>query len=511
MEPIIRFNNKILKHLDDLRKVDPGMFYVPRKINNGGRMDNGYWFLGNNHYLMVSFWDGSDWKEKVHNIGFVVLKDGTSYAELSAQDDPTGKGAFLAKIAAQIPGFNKSKKKCKWFYHFSGQDYIQNLDLFLENVKPVIDELVAMHRPPGISNMTQPLFERYTRRLRNIVRKQQQCGLTNKIARICWNSNDWKFPSGPTGKSKDMGSFEAENGFGHEEWLFDRSRIIDGYHYAFLQPLVLKSDRHVGKAYNIHLYTVNPKGERLYVGQLKGAECIDAQESLRVYGIYRNNGWLQEMAKEVSNTGGNDTVFSNTSAEVFFNVRFRIGDLFRPAESMLISSGDNNITKDRYDLLPMKSSFVFRFEPDSDDFDGNLKNTKTRKRSCHSECTYNPLHDRMQNAIFTLLKTDSGYKKIYRQVQIEKDRVDVKAKTHTGDWHYFEVKTDCAKMSIRKALGQILEYAHYPDRKRATKLIIVSDDTPGEDVKKYLDFIRNEYGIMVWYRTFIDGVLSDDY
>jgi len=29
-------------------------------------------------------------------------------------------------------------------------------------------------------------------------------------------------------------------------------------------------------------------------------------------------------------------------------------------------------------------------------------------------------------------------------------------------WHYFEIKTDSSKLSIRKALGQILEYAYWP-------------------------------------------------
>lgn len=29
-----------------------------------------------------------------------------------------------------------------------------------------------------------------------------------KIARICWNTNDWKYPSGIEGKSKNKHSYE---------------------------------------------------------------------------------------------------------------------------------------------------------------------------------------------------------------------------------------------------------------------------------------------------------------
>ena len=56
-----------------------------------------------------------------------------------------------------------------------------------------------------------------------------------KIARICWNTHDWKRPSGSEGKSLYGDSYENKIGFGHEEWLLDDSRIYesDGYHFAF--------------------------------------------------------------------------------------------------------------------------------------------------------------------------------------------------------------------------------------------------------------------------------------
>ena len=68
----------------------------------------------------------------------------------------------------------------------------------------------------------------------------------NKIARICWNNNSWKFPSGLKGKSKDNDAFERKYGFGYEEWLFDKRKIINGKHYGFLQPLN-GVNKHVGK------------------------------------------------------------------------------------------------------------------------------------------------------------------------------------------------------------------------------------------------------------------------
>ncbi|BCV27179.1 hypothetical protein [Shewanella algae] len=58
-----------------------------------------------------------------------------------------------------------------------------------------------------------------------------------KIARICWNSNGWITPSGRPGKSSNKDSYEYQNGYGHEEWLLDTTKIIDGYHYGYIKQL----------------------------------------------------------------------------------------------------------------------------------------------------------------------------------------------------------------------------------------------------------------------------------
>ena len=106
----------------------------------------------------------------------------------------------------------------------------------------------------------------------------------------------------------------------------------------------------------------------------------------------------------------------------------------------------------------------------------------------------------MQNAICKLLRED--YKDEYKVVHIEKDRVDIKAKNHLNKWHYFEIKTDSPKLSIRKALGQIMEYAFFPDNHLSEKLIIISDREPDENVKKYLKYIRNNFKLPIYYKVF---------
>lgn len=333
--------------------------------------------------------------------------------------------------------------------------------------------------------------------------------MENKISKICWNSEGWKFPSGSKGKSAASNSFEAEYGYGHEEWLFDKTRMVQGYHYAFLQPLNLKSDKHVGKTYNLFLYTITD-GTKYFVGEIKNAECVSKKESKEIYAIYKKKKWLNEMIKEIEKAGADPKTFAKTSPDIFFNVKFKFENVIRPEEVEELSDKDLNISTTRYKLLSKSTDFKFVTESIDEENDGNLKNTKTRKRIYKVESSFDPYHDKLQNALCTLLR--NKFKNEYKKVSIEKDRVDIKAKTPTDKWHYFEIKTDSPKLSIRKAFGQILEYSYWPDSDRAEKLIIVSDTAPDSDTKKYLAHIRQKTSLPIFYRFFNmdSNVLSED-
>lgn len=107
------------------------------------------------------------------------------------------------------------------------------------------------------------------------------------------------------------------------------------------------------------------------------------------------------------------------------------------------------------------------------------------------------LHKRMQKAIKEILLKE-GYHRVY----LEEAHVDVKAMTTNGIWHYFEIKTYPAKETIREALGQILEYSHYPNKNRAEKLFIVGPSEPDEKDDQYMKFLRSKYNLPIWYRWY---------
>ncbi|HYM09589.1 MAG TPA: hypothetical protein VEU62_02590 [Bryobacterales bacterium] len=142
-------------------------------------------------------------------------------------------------------------------------------------------------------------------------------------ARICWNSNKWLFPSGEA-RHLEKGSYVVDAGFGHEEWLFNFAWLIDGFHYAFLQP-VNKSFKNVtGKTLDLLLYTIGPSGDRLYAGKISNCEVLQPDGAKKALEAYKKRGWLKSMAEQVGRVEGNvEHILSETDALLLFNVRFR--------------------------------------------------------------------------------------------------------------------------------------------------------------------------------------------
>lgn len=323
--------------------------------------------------------------------------------------------------------------------------------------------------------------------------------IENKISKICWNTKNWKFPSGSEGKSPSSSSYESQYGYGHEEWLFDKSRIINGFHYGFLQPLNIASDRHVDHIYDISLFTVL-NSVRFFVCKINNVTCISKNESAQIYKLYKNHGWLKEMATELENAGADPAPFKRTPPEMFFNMKFQFKDIVYPKSGELeeISQKDMNITTNRYRLLPHDKKLILTKR--SANRQEHFKNTKERRRKAGAEITYDPIHDKIQNALCSMLRLQ--YKEIYKKVYMESNRVDISGLTTENEWHYFEIKTDNVKLSLRKAIGQLLEYSCFPEKIKANRLIVISDVPIDKASKKYLQHIRTIFNIPIYYRQF---------
>lgn len=328
-----------------------------------------------------------------------------------------------------------------------------------------------------------------------------------KIARICWNTEQWTRPSGREGKSLSKDSYENKIGFGHEEWLLDFKKYTDGYHYAFLQPMNVDSGKHVGEKYDIHLFTISPQKQRLYIGCLHNAEGVSKEDSKKVYAYYKKKGWIKEIEKEILDAGG---IVEDLNPEMMFNVRFR------RREAKLNLSNPPVLKHDRITKHYVLQTKDFPFEFEKDEEGNNLIfNTEPIVRiNKEGVKIITPRHKEIQSAVCQILSKD--YKDIKAEETFEnnyRQRIDICGiQKTTGELHYFEVKTSSAKNNIREALGQILEYAHYPTKNRAKKLFIVGDIMAEDDDVAYLRQLRKLYHIPIWYRWYneSDNTLSDE-
>lgn len=331
-----------------------------------------------------------------------------------------------------------------------------------------------------------------------------------KIARICWNNNHWVSPSGRLGKSGNKNSYEYITGFGHEEWNFDTDKVVDGYIYGFLQQFHNKSDIHKDSIYNISFYSIEKinsyKNKKWWLGKINSVEVISGKESERVYNVYKKNGWLSEMEADLRRLNLDLTAFTETIEDTLFNMRFKISDMHLLDEPLEIEKKEPVIPSFYYNLLnktqePNLDNAIFKkfiFKPGH-----NPGKNQTITKSKGGKKDKSLFHNEIQTKIYLLL--ENIYKK--GNVGSENDlgyqtKVDIVVKDE-NDFVFYEIKTSpTAKAAIREAMGQILEYAYWPDKHYAKKLVIIAPPKPTSDTKVYLKRLRKDFRLPIYYQQY---------
>jgi hypothetical protein len=347
-----------------------------------------------------------------------------------------------------------------------------------------------------------PIYQYIEKRSKSIVI------VPEKISKICWNSLGWTRPSGRVGKSLDKESHEHLNGYGHEEWLFDFDRLIDGFHYAFLQPINKYRDKYKKNTYIITLYSVNSECDIWYwVADIKNVYIIDEIEEEKILKEYRKRGWIQEMYNELAAVGANVNNFKEWEKRTLFNVRFKPEDVRWYNDEPVPFAPKEQISHTRYTLLDktytpsaaISETRTLKFGKTTP------KNTNPVTRQSHAgEIEYSRLHDEIQNGLLEWLKQKYPEAiNIGMECPIGRASVDVALKMKDGKVTLYEVKTfNEVRLSIRQAIGQLLEYAHYPNERIGNSLVIVSHAPPDEKAKQYITHLRLLYSLPIHYIQF---------
>ena len=153
-------HDKIFNHL---RSQYPDLTFVLRKSKKYGRLDRGYWFMGNETYLCVSFWDIRD---NLHFTPKIYLSiepdnglDGRILLVLvdrdSLKDGNDKRSSFLKKIAPALKITQKKEKEAGlerliWIKEYSTKDYIKAIDDFISSERIIIDSFIASENVSGL-------------------------------------------------------------------------------------------------------------------------------------------------------------------------------------------------------------------------------------------------------------------------------------------------------------------------------------------------------------------------
>lgn len=109
----------------------------------------------------------------------------------------------------------------------------------------------------------------------------------------------------------------------------------------------------------------------------------------------------------------------------------------------------------------------------------------------------------MQTAVYMQLVKQFGKENIRTEHPTgHGTNIDLVVKQDRGHT-FFEFKTSpTAKGCIREALSQLMEYAYWPERNLANRLVIVSQNPITKEAEQYLNFLRTQFEIPVYYRRY---------
>ena len=326
-----------------------------------------------------------------------------------------------------------------------------------------------------------------------------------KLVRICWNINSWIRPSGPEGKSKNKEAYEDIVGYGHEEWLFDVEKIVDGFHYGFLQAANSGRNVHKDKILDVHLYSINSiTSTRWWVGAINKVIMVGKSESEIIYKRYKELGWFDEMLEQLKAVGASSDDFQDLDPKVFVTVKFKPNDLFLESPPKQFSAKDPAISATYYNFQPFKNKPTFKDHEFN--FVPGHNPGKTRGWVTYEDhnSAKNLLHNQIQNSVYLQLDKHFGSGNVgTEQITSNGTKVDVVVKGKASDFTFYEIKTSPSLLGcIREALPQLLEYAYFPSKNDASKLIIVSPNKINSEVSEYLCSLRSRFGLPIYYQVF---------
>jgi hypothetical protein len=119
------------------------------------------------------------------------------------------------------------------------------------------------------------------------------------LQRLCWNSREWREPTGHGYGVED--SYVGKNGFGHEEWNLKTTDLINGkvYGYTYYSPST-GGTTPLGP-HDVFFFAISPppRRVRLLVGACHNARFLSEDERRRLKESLKGSDYLDRRAEEL--------------------------------------------------------------------------------------------------------------------------------------------------------------------------------------------------------------------
>jgi hypothetical protein len=283
-----------------------------------------------------------------------------------------------------------------------------------------------------------------------------------------------------------------------------------GYGYTYLKPALPRIASSNGQ-FRIIFFTIHPDTkDRLAVGAYHAAQLIPDAMYAELLRYFRNSRILQRRAQEleqvIGRTGSRDPL-----TEVIDSIQNKYLSVYCPVSEVEIFtqhipleriSGDQVVGHRFRGFTYLVGPYTLTSPTDGR---GNANTSEPTAATPLAEDAYYretsanlriiiPRHKKLSNAFCAWLLRRHGI----RAAQ-EQNRVDVRFSSEANSV-LAEIKI-CYGVSttkaIREALGQLLEYNHYPVRTPARSWLIVLDQAPSQTDKKYVDLLRDSWSLPV--------------
>jgi len=112
------------------------------------------------------------------------------------------------------------------------------------------------------------------------------------------------------------------------------------------------------------------------------------------------------------------------------------------------------------------------------------------------------IHNKIQNEVYDILVAEFPEHEIGTEVPTNIGSIDI-ARKLPDSYVFYEIKTSQSiKTNIRQGLAQLLEYAYWNQIANVNELVIIGPCPSTDSSKKYLDRLRHEFKIPIYYRYY---------